>query len=630
MAKLERTLPPLPSTERGSSTPISCDASGERLVYCNGSNVLWRPVGPMAAGSEKPEDVFCWKGHARKTTVAAMSPNSQWVVSGDVGGAIRVWGAKGDNVQKNEYKLWDGTVKDVSWSSDSTRLVAAGDGKETRACAMIWDTGSKTGEVAGHTKQVNSISFRSQRPFRVATGSEDFLVATHAGPPFKFERSHSNHSNFVNCVRYSPDGEWLVSAGSDSKLCLFTGKEGELVKEFEKPAGMTGSLWAVAWSPDSKRVATAGGDKTVRVWDRVSASQVCEKQVGAGAIGDMQVGVAFASASRVITLCLDGRVLLWDVAEDGSIALATTVDGTQGPLECITADAKTGTVAYGGSDGVVGIAPASKPPFRFGVGKGVKHVVGHSEGFGGSSEAMVLGLDNCVRRVSLETGEALGSAVDVKELAVGAGWLDGAETKLVVVTSKQGFHCVSGDALEWSKPSALERAPTAAASCPGSFLAVALERPDGGVSAVASSQFQILLYSVADAGSADGLVQQATLEGHPGEVSVIRFSPSGDKMASGDASNKVFVWNVSGGGAEKVIDWSDHTARVTSLAWLGGSQLVSGSLDRHIYVWDLETKKKKAKVMEAHKGGVGALTACGADKFASAGLDGFVFVHAVA
>lgn len=456
------------------------------------------------------------------------------------------------------------------------------------------------------------------------------MVATHAGPPFKFERSHQNHSNFVNCVRYSPDGEWLVSAGSDSKLCLFTGKEGELVKEFEKPAGITGSLWAVAWSPDSKRVATAGGDKKVRVWDRESASQVSEKQVGAGAIGDMQVGIAFASASRVITACLDGRVLLWDVAEDGSLALAATVDGTQGPLECITVDAKTGALAYGGSDGVVGIAPASKPPFRFAVGKGVKHVVGHSEGFGGSSEAMVLGLDNCVRRVSLETGEALGSAVDVKELAVGAGWLDGAETKLVVVTSKQGFHCVSGDALEWSKPSAVERAPTAAASFPGSFLAVALERPDGIVGGVASSQFQILLYGVADAGSADGVVLQATLDGHLGEVSVIRFSPSGDRMASGDASNKVFVWSVSGSGAEKMFDLSLHTARVTSLAWLGGSRLVSGSLDRHIYVWDLETKKPAAKVMESHKGGVGALTACGADKFASAGLDGFVHVHAVA
>ena len=35
-------------------------------------------------------------------------------------------------------------------------LVAAGDGKEVRAAAMIWDTGSKTGEVSGHTKQARS------------------------------------------------------------------------------------------------------------------------------------------------------------------------------------------------------------------------------------------------------------------------------------------------------------------------------------------------------------------------------------------------------------------------------------------------------------------------------------------
>ena len=40
------------------------------------------------------------------------------------------------------------------WASRG--LVAAGDGKEVRAAAMIWDTGSKTGEVTGHTKQARS------------------------------------------------------------------------------------------------------------------------------------------------------------------------------------------------------------------------------------------------------------------------------------------------------------------------------------------------------------------------------------------------------------------------------------------------------------------------------------------
>merc|ERR1711920_994618 len=190
-------------------------------------------------------------------------------------------------------------------------------------------------------------------------------------------------------------------------------------------------------------------------------------------------------------------------------------------------------------------------------------------------------------------------------------------------TSKQSFHCVADGALAWSKPSAVERVPTAVASCPGSRLAVALEKPEGIVGGVASSQFQILLYGIADAGSADGITQLATLEGHLGEVSVIKFSPSGDKMASGDASNKVLVWNLKGGAdAEKIIEWSMHTARVTSLA--------SGSLDRHIYLWDVDSKEKKAKVEEVHKVGVSALAVCGAGKFASAGLDGFVQVYSVA
>ena len=48
-----------------------------------------------------------WPGHVKNTTCAAMSPNGQWVASGDTSGAIRLWGAKGEHAQKNEYKLWD-------------------------------------------------------------------------------------------------------------------------------------------------------------------------------------------------------------------------------------------------------------------------------------------------------------------------------------------------------------------------------------------------------------------------------------------------------------------------------------------------------------------------------------------
>jgi len=603
------------------------------VIYCNGSNVIWRALAPLAdgKGGEKPDDIFCWRGHAKKTTCAAMSPNSQWVVSGDISGAIRIWGAKGDHVQKNEFKLWDGSVKDASWSGDSTRIVAAGDGKEVRAVALIWDTGSKTGEVSGHTKQVNSISFRSQRPFRVVTGGEDMLVAFHEGPPFKFKRSHNEHSNFVNSVRYSPDGDWVVSGGSDSKVCLYTGKDGDLVKEFTKPAGITGSIWATAWSPDSSRVVTAGGDKKVRIWDRETGAQVSENLIGSGALYDQQVGVAWPTATRIISVCLDGRLLLWDVAADGALTLAATVDGTQGPLTCLTCDAKTGILMRGGNDGSVAITVPGQSDRHMHIGKTVQHVLAHSGNFAGPAEAVAIAVDDCVRRISLESGDFLGEPIEVKELMVGVGWLNAEETRLIVATGKHNFHCVGTTGVEWSKNAVFPRQPTALASLPGTpgHVAVALAKPDGTVGGVESSQFDILLFGVTDSASADGLSQQCVLSGHLHEVCAMRFCPAGGFLASADAGNKILVWKLGDGTATLHISgWSFHTARVTSLDWLpGGRRLVSGSLDRHLYVFDVDSPDKRVQVTEAHKGGVTAVAGCGEGSFASVGLDGFLLVH---
>lgn len=628
MTKLLRVVPPLPQTDRGAFCIISTDTPGERLLYCNGSNVIWRTVDGLREGkaTEKPEDIFCWRGHARRATCAAMSPNKEWVVSGDIGGAVRLWGAKGEHILKNEYKLWDGAVKDVSWSGDSTRIVAAGDGKEVRAVAMIWDTGSKTGEVGGHAKQINSISFRSQRPFRVVTGGEDMLVAFHQGPPFKFAKSHTVHTNFVNAVRYSPDGEFFISAGSDSRLCLYEGKEGELVKEFEKPEGITGSLWAAAWSPDGTRVATAGGDRKLRIWDRAAGAQVAEALVAAGALEDQQVGLTWPLPGKIITVCLDGRLLVWDVAPDG-VRLAATVDGTQGPLTCLACDGPTGTLLQGGGEGYVAITPPDEMPRKGKIGKGVQHIVAHTAAYSGPGEAWVFSLDDCARRLSLETGEVVGEPLEVKEFVVGAAWLDVPETKLVLATSKRSVICLGAGGVEWSKGDLLARPPTALASLPASGrVAVAMDKPDSTAGGVQSTQFDIQMFGTSEG----GLAPLAVLDGHLKEVTAIRFAPAGDLLASADAGHKILVWSLEPSGAAKIVisDWSFHTARVSCLDWLPCSKrLVSGSLDRHIYVWDVDAPKNKLQVVEAHKGGVTGLAACGERGFASVGHDGFLSIH---
>lgn len=43
------------------------------------------------------------------------------------------------------------------------------------------DTGASTGDIIGHSKNLNAVSIRRQRPFKAATGSDDFMVGFHHG-----------------------------------------------------------------------------------------------------------------------------------------------------------------------------------------------------------------------------------------------------------------------------------------------------------------------------------------------------------------------------------------------------------------------------------------------------------------
>lgn len=92
------------------------------------------------------------------------------------------------------------------------------------------------------------------------------------GPPFKYKATQKAHSNFVNCVRYAPNGDTVVSVGSDSKAVLYNGDTGEKVGEL---LGHKGTVYAAAWSGDSAQLLTVRrwpGGAGVRRGDAVTAA----------------------------------------------------------------------------------------------------------------------------------------------------------------------------------------------------------------------------------------------------------------------------------------------------------------------------------------------------------------------
>lgn len=260
-ATLKNIYAPSPFTTRGKSVVISGDPKGVNFLYTCGNAVIIRNLtNPLVA------DIYY--DHPAQATVAKYAPSGFYIASGDIQGNLRIWDTtQAEHPLKIELKVLSGAIADIAWSPDNQRLVIVGDGKERFGAAILWDSGASVGEISGHSKPVTSCDFKSSRPFRVITGSEDFQANWFEGPPFKFKHAFKEHSRFVNCVRFSPDGNKVLSVGSDKKGFLLDGKTGEKIGQLGDGDAHGLGIYACSWSPDGKQVLTVSADKTAKIWD---------------------------------------------------------------------------------------------------------------------------------------------------------------------------------------------------------------------------------------------------------------------------------------------------------------------------------------------------------------------------
>ena len=594
-ATLQNLLPGNPATVRAHSTKISADPKGEKVVYCQNRTVFVRSI------TDPSKPALAYSQHTQPTTVARISPTGYYCASADSVGNVRVWDLVGDEqIIKNEVKVIAGRINDLAWDGEAKRIIAVGDGRERFGHAFSFDSGSSVGEVTGHSRQINAVAIRKERPFRAVTAGDDNNLVFYHGAPYKYNKTINTHTRFVQDVAYSPNGEHFVSVGSDSKVFVYDGKTGDTIVELSAKAqgGHTGTIFAVDFSPDSKKIATAGADGFVKVWD-IAAEKVDTSHDFNGQssqkVDDQQVGIVWAG-SRVISLSFSGDLNV--IAEGGKI---TKLYGPCKSFGVRSLDvAEDGKTLIGGSyDGRVLSWSADGTCKLVTGGEPSSAVLGvHSTRNG----TYVVSMDDSVRKIA-DGNYIAGAAVATSSQPKGSA---ASQSGVVVIAGANGIDIIQ-DGTKTHHPT--QYTPSAAAIS-----------ADAAQVAIGAEDGKVHLYTL----SSSTLTESTTFTNNRSAVSALAFDPQLSLLAAGESNGKIQVYDLASK-TLKIAHWVFHSARINDIKFSpDGTHAVSAGLDTHVYVWSVKKPMKNIAVKNAHANGVQAVAWIDDHNFASAGADAVV------
>ncbi|KAI0526713.1 WD40-repeat-containing domain protein [Xylaria bambusicola] len=201
-----------------------------------------------------------------KGTLEGHNPNMLLSASRDK--TLIVWNLTRDESQygypKRSLHGHSHIVSDCVISSDGAYALSASWDKTLR----LWElaSGNTTRRFVGHTNDVLSVSFSADNR-QIVSGSRDRTIKLwNTLGDCKYTITDKGHSEWVSCVRFSPNpGNPVIVSSSWDKLVKVW--ELSTCKLQTDHIGHTGYINTVTISPDGSLCASGGKDGTTMLWD---------------------------------------------------------------------------------------------------------------------------------------------------------------------------------------------------------------------------------------------------------------------------------------------------------------------------------------------------------------------------
>ncbi|NWF70867.1 MAG: protein kinase [Chloroflexi bacterium] len=363
-------------TDRITSVAISPDGTRGLSGAADNSAIVWN----LANGSL----LYRLSGHSDAVTAVAFSPRDNLALTGSIDTTLILWNlATGQLVRRLEGHAE--RVTSLAFTPDGrTALSGAGSpfaGATLDNSALLWDL--QNGQVllrfTGHSAQITSLAV-SPDGGSVITGSADQTLREWALEPDleigrllntmpitdmaltadgryaltvdaafyvtlwdlttleNVSRFQTTHTQRINAIAVSPDGQRALTASDDRTLLLWNVSDGRLLAAL---TGHTNQIKDVVWSADGRLALSGSRDRTLIVWDVDAASATFGQSLRvfpARHTNIINAAALSADGTLALSASADRTLILWDVAtgtalrtleghEDDVLSVAFAPDG---------------------------------------------------------------------------------------------------------------------------------------------------------------------------------------------------------------------------------------------------------------------------------------------------------------
>ena len=402
---------------------------------------------------------------------------------------------------------------------------------------------SKRRTIVEHTQPVNSISLSKDGEI-IASASDDSTIKlwTSYGQEIA---TLKGHEGAVYSVSFSNNGKVLTSGSQDGTVKLWS-RDGKILTTMK---GHQGAVNSVTFSGDGKTIASGSVDGTIKLWN-LQGKQLVSIKANQDKIYSVSYGKVLASAGE------DKTVKLWN-AKGKQLA---TLKGHKERILSVSVSPDSKTIATASWDNTVKVWGMD--------GKEIGTLRGH--------KSPVVSVNFSVDGKTIASGSSDGEIKLWARYGREITTLKGHGTWVSSLSfSNDGLTLASASADKTIKLWSLQEQKLPALRGHTSYItAISLSKD-----AIATGGYDNTVKIWSREGE-----ELATLKGHQRGIYSLSFSPDGKTVASASADGTGIVWNLAGLGNATL---TGHQDQIYSISYSpDGKMLATASLDKTIKLWN--------------------------------------------